>query len=175
MRSNTTPRSAARFTANVSLQSSNTRSSQCPYLKALLRAIQIKCRTEDATTPSRPSAPEGGAQGRAPILPGRSRCRSWLSSLLSFCAAGCRVPVSSEPYLRRQRGLRVSRRDVAIRCRASRAHGHSARVPPGTTPGGPPGRGSGSRLVRIQEGASATWRATAPTAVACPFRCRMRA
>ena len=127
-------------------------------------------------TPARPSAPEGVAPGRALMLAGESPCRSRLSRVPPPSRdAGSRVPVASDPSLRRQRGLRVSRRDGASRFRASRAHRHSALVPPWTTPGGPPGRGSGSRVGRIQEVASAKWRATAPTAVACPFRCWMRA
>ncbi len=102
------------------------------------------------TTPSRPSAPEGVALGRATILPGRSRCQSWLSSLPSLRAAAVRVPVSSEPYLRRHRGMRVSRRNVAINCRASCAHGVSRAGSSVDDAGRAAGSRYGSRLVRIQ-------------------------
>ena len=121
-----------------------TLSSQCPYLKALLRArpitvaAQTPCgRIGDRPRLARPSAPEGGAQGRRTIP------RSVLGSSVSLpTGCGFRVPVSSEPYLRRHCGMMVSRRDVAIRFRASRAHGHFALVPPWTTPGVPRVRGT---------------------------------
>ena len=107
-----------------------------PYLKALrwarpkINTAQIaSLRIGDRLILSRPSAPEGVAPGRATILPGRSRGRSWSSSFRSLRAAGVRVPVSSEPSLRRHRGRMVSRRNVAINCRASRAHGVSRAGP----------------------------------------------
>ncbi len=101
------------------------------------------------TPSSRPSAPEGVAQGRATILPGQSRGRSWRSSFPSQRATGVRVPVSSEPYLRRHRDMMVSRRNVAIKCRASCTHGGSRAGPSVDDAGCAAGSRYGSRLLRI--------------------------
>jgi hypothetical protein len=119
-----------------------------PYLKALRwarpkinTAQKASLRIGDRLILSRPSAPEGVAQGRATIRPGRARGRSGRSRFPSFWTAGRRVPVSSEPSRRRQHGRMVSRRNVAINGRAARAHGVSRAGPSGDDAG----RAAGAR------------------------------
>ncbi len=131
------------------------------------RAANGRC-----TTPSRPSAPEGVAQGRAPMLVGKSPCRSRFASVRSTPAAEPRAPVSSEPYLRRHRGMMVSRKGVAIRFRASRAHGHFALAPPWTTPGrGTAPAWSGSNRSLPPSGARPRRPPSrAPSAAGCVYR-----
>ncbi len=138
-----TSASPRRWHASAQQQSVNphlneTRScQQCPYLKAPLQG-----RAKTNTVPE----PRGSFWDR-PSPPGPARPTVWRRAGGAVAVSGSAVsasfptcyssrgPVSSDPYLRPQRGMLVSRRDVAIRFRASRAQGHCALVPPWTTPG----------------------------------------
>ena len=94
------------------------------------------------TTPSRPGAPEGGAQGRATILPGRSQCRFGSLPFPPYRLRGCGCrchrnhifAVIAAGWCPGGTSQSIAERLALMACHAL--------VPPWTTPGVPRVRGT---------------------------------